>query len=549
MRFKNLERFRTGGTATKPMLSIPLPRTPGGRTYRYSPNETAHPRHFVIGPADEGFEVTPEARARMKLEPRSAQTVCPYSGVIADDQAFGHPDDRDAAVELVSHLAAKDMRAEIDRMMAETARRSGGLIKYKPSRSTSSKPAPHFARHDLMRELVCDHCGRDYAVFAIALFCPDCGAPNPRLHFAREVALVDAQVELADALEEGQQELAYRLLGNAHEDVLTAFESMLKTVYLYGMALRGPEAPPFKPVGNDFQNVDRAQRRFLDLGLDPFDGLQAGPLDVLRLNIQKRHIIGHNLSVVDSKFAQHAEDAKVGETVRLVGEDIRVFAALSQAVVDRLDLWLAGDRPAPSALAAPASAANPIAAPMAPLAEAALDQYQLGATARRLGKWLASQSTEGRTRGPDREAMAEAFAGVTDLDLEDAVAELAAEGFVTTSHDLGARLPHVALTLDLYAVFDPIVRGTSPMDDAGALAVMVLEIGESISVPDLHAQSTWPLRQFNPALGILISQIDERRVSKMMGSEYPTRSFHLMADDRVALKRFAARFGGERQSR
>ncbi|HZZ30475.1 MAG TPA: hypothetical protein VFE10_00660 [Phenylobacterium sp.] len=30
MRFKNLERFRTGGTATKPMLNIPLPRTTGG---------------------------------------------------------------------------------------------------------------------------------------------------------------------------------------------------------------------------------------------------------------------------------------------------------------------------------------------------------------------------------------------------------------------------------------------------------------------------------------------------------------------------------------
>ena len=30
-------------------LSMPLPRTPGGRVYRFSPNEDAHPRHFVIG--------------------------------------------------------------------------------------------------------------------------------------------------------------------------------------------------------------------------------------------------------------------------------------------------------------------------------------------------------------------------------------------------------------------------------------------------------------------------------------------------------------------
>ena len=71
------------------------------------------------------------------------------------------------------------------------------------------------------------------------------------------------------------------------------------------------------------------------------------------LNIQKRHIIGHNLGVVDAKFAQHAQDAKVGETIRLVGEDIRVFAVLGHVVVDRLDTWLAGGKPAPAMLATP----------------------------------------------------------------------------------------------------------------------------------------------------------------------------------------------------
>lgn len=60
-------------------------------------------------------------------------------------------------------------------------------------------------------------------MFAIALFCPDCGAPNLALHFARETELVGQQVDLAES--QDRQELAYRLLGNAHEDVLTAFEA------------------------------------------------------------------------------------------------------------------------------------------------------------------------------------------------------------------------------------------------------------------------------------------------------------------------------------
>jgi len=44
-----------------------------------------------------------------------------------------------------------------------------------------------------------------------ALYCPDCGAPNVRLHFTREAELVRAQVDLADGVD--GDELAYRLLG------------------------------------------------------------------------------------------------------------------------------------------------------------------------------------------------------------------------------------------------------------------------------------------------------------------------------------------------
>ena len=60
---------------------------------------------------------------------------------------------------------------------------------------------------------VCDHCGRDYGVFAIGLFCPDCGAPNLRLHFAREARTAGetkAQGYLSDfrqAVEQDRPEL------------------------------------------------------------------------------------------------------------------------------------------------------------------------------------------------------------------------------------------------------------------------------------------------------------------------------------------------------
>jgi hypothetical protein len=294
----------------------------------------------VLGDVTPDFEITEAARARMKLQPRSKQTVCPYSGIVAGDEDFFHPDDRQTILDTVKQAAIADVRAAFSDMLKGVASHSKNLT-YKPG-SAPSRPRLVFHRSDLLRELVCDHCGRDYGVYAIGLFCPDCGAPNLRLHFERERQLVNAQGELAEAQGEGLEELAYRLLGNAHEDVLTAFEATLKTVYFFGIANRSEGAPALKPVGNDFQNLERAEKRFKDLGFDPFAGLGEAELATLRLNIQKRHIIGHNLGVVDSKFAEHAEEARLGETVQLVGGDVRRFAAICQNVVDSLDEWLCG---------------------------------------------------------------------------------------------------------------------------------------------------------------------------------------------------------------
>src|ERR1043166_10331651 len=92
-------------------LAVPVPQTPKRRFYRYSPNERAHPRHFVIGQVALDFVISETARARMKLEPRSKQTVCPYSGTIAADNDFVHPDDVKAAVKRVEHAAISDPHA------------------------------------------------------------------------------------------------------------------------------------------------------------------------------------------------------------------------------------------------------------------------------------------------------------------------------------------------------------------------------------------------------------------------------------------------------
>lgn len=528
MKLKRLERMRTGGSRTKMQLSIPIPKTPDGRVYRYSPNVNAHPRHFVLGDTVVDFVAVPERAARMKYPPGTPGTVCPYSGIRADDAEFTHPDDRKAAAKIVKHAALQDMQDAVSDMLASVARGSKSIT-YKPA-ARSSKPRPRFGRRDLMRLLVCDCCGRDYGVFAIALFCPDCGAPNLALHFAREAELVGQQVDLAESQSKEHQELAYRLLGNAHEDVLTAFEATLKVAYAYRVENRPLGSPVIKAIGNDFQNIEKVRRRFEEFSFDPFAELEAGELAILSLNIQKRHLIGHNLGVVDAKFAQHAREARLGETVELVAADIRAFATLCRKVVRRID-DMVGDLPLPPPVDQTEEDAMPSKT------ETVGDLTPEGSA---VGKWICKTSVDGLPWHLDEGALIAAFPNLSTDQLGEALADLAEDDYVNLTHTISGRLPRVHVREDLFLTFDPICVESDPASDALQLIPLILD-KDSVDVPALHAESTMPLRRFNPAIAMIIAEIGEGRVSGAWCEHYPTPYFLIVDSDRVAIKRLARR--------
>ncbi|WP_192179984.1 hypothetical protein [Mesorhizobium amorphae] len=531
VRLKRLEKMRMGGTRTKMQLSIPVPRTPDGRVYRYSPNVDAHPRHFVLGETVVGFAADPDRAARTKYTAGTPGTVCPYSGIRADDSQFTHPEDRKAAVKIVKQAALQDMQDAVSEMLAGVARGSKSIT-YKPA-PRQSKPRPRFGRRDLMRLLVCDCCGRDYGVFAIALFCPDCGAPNLALHFSREAELVGQQVDLAEALGKDRQELAYRLLGNAHEDVLTAFEATLKVAYAYRIHNRPLGSMAAKSVVNDFQNIDKGRKRFDEFLFDPFAELDAQELAVLSLNIQKRHLIGHNLGVVDAKFTQHAKEAKLGETVELVAADIRSFAALCRRVIRRIDDMLAD-------MSLPAPAAHDEEDAMPSPTETVGDLSPEGSA---VGKWICTTSVDGLPWNLDENALVAAFPSLSTDELAEALADLAEDDYVSLSHTISERLPRVHVREDLFLTFDPICVGSDPVADALQLIPLVLK-KDSVDVPALHVESAMSLRRFNPAIGLIISEIGEGRVSGTWVEGYPTPYFLIVDSDRVAIKRLARRLKG-----
>lgn len=130
LRFKRLERHRVGGTRDKMELSLPIPKSPSGKVYQYSPNPDATPRLFQIGDAPDDRTIAPENKHRIRREPGPGETVCPYSGHQAPDQEFTHMDDVDAVRKYAFWMAEADVQDWIGDWAKDFNRRQprGGFI-------------------------------------------------------------------------------------------------------------------------------------------------------------------------------------------------------------------------------------------------------------------------------------------------------------------------------------------------------------------------------------------------------------------------------------
>jgi hypothetical protein len=266
--------------------------------------------------------------------------TCPYCGTDAQDDEWLCPEDLEHALGEVGWAAERDTARELQRMAKDFNRKvGGGLFGISMEVEGGSSSRPRAWIEDLLRELACDQCGREYGVYAIGLFCPDCGATNLAVHFSREVELIDRQLDLAQDVED--REMSWRLLGNAHEDVLTALETYLKVVYRFVVDRRyqGEDRARVlkRSEGNAFQNPDRAAKRYQDLGIQLLGKLDDDERELLNDYVHTRHVIGHNLGLVDERFTDETDRGQEGQTVPLVAEDVRRFAEVARHVISGLE--------------------------------------------------------------------------------------------------------------------------------------------------------------------------------------------------------------------
>lgn len=162
----------------------------------------------------------------------------------------------------------------------------------------------------------------------------------------------------------------------------------------------------------------------------------------------------------------------------------------------------------------------------------------LSELAQNVGRHMAERCTDGLPGHFSDELL-----GVFPMESRDslgiALAELEAENLVTLSCVIGGELPRVYTTVHLFVACDAAITGHDPVEDSVLLARMLIDNPELGGwAGDLEAAVAWDRRRFNPAFALVIPNIGEGRVRRVIQNEYPSMGVLVVAEDVVRLRRY-----------
>jgi hypothetical protein len=329
--------FREGGpykirktAAHKYSMQIPIPPDADGRVARKCPEPDCSPGYFKV-------------RLGTGIVECQKIAYCPYCRHGAEPSNFGTKEQLRYAKEVMICEAQEG----IGRMIKDTLgfgpsgrkKIGGGLV----SMELSYKQGPrlHVQRpleEELLRAVVCPHCGLDHAVFGLAIWCPDCGRDIFMTHVKAECEVV--RKILSDVNRRKMHlgaRIAARDIENCLEDTVSIYEAVLKALLIRVLREKGMNEEEIhsildKRIRNGFQNVDRATEIVKrELGVPLFVSVGSDVSERLKRTFEKRHPITHNLGVVDRKYLENELSAEQE------GRDIRVT---SDEILEALDITL-----------------------------------------------------------------------------------------------------------------------------------------------------------------------------------------------------------------
>ncbi len=260
-------------------------------------------------------------------------TYCPYCSQAATSLAFVSKEQRIYVTAFYDAL----MRAVIGKTNTEL----------NIAEITDETPAWHYSEEKQQVHFVCDteHCQNETDILGDGYgYCPRCGRTNGRKIFLERMNEMSLRWEHTRMAISGEAERG-AVWEDMTEKCVKQFEAFAK--HLRAKLLHFPMTSNRRREleGVNFQRpfqADESLTRWFDIGLFEWHGNPTIPkrsvpksaLPFIRRMLQKRHILMHNLGVVDQDYLDKSgdTDVRLNERIRVSTEEIRRFIESIQAM-------------------------------------------------------------------------------------------------------------------------------------------------------------------------------------------------------------------------
>lgn len=263
---------------------------------------------------------------------------CPYCGHVAQHDQFCTTEQieyaKSVAMRQISDAFLRDLKElEFD----HPPRGPFGIgisIKVEPG---SPVPIRYYREKQLETETLCVSCTLRYSVYGVFAYCPDCGEHNSVQILEKNLELIVKMLDLASCSE---GELAGRLIENALEDCVSAFDGFGRELCRIS---KDRSADPNKVDRASFQNLAAAKLLVSEtFGINLSADLTVDEWQSAVRGFQKRHLYAHRMGVVDDDYIKKTRDAQavIGRKVTLRADEVRTLVGIMRRVARSLSAGL-----------------------------------------------------------------------------------------------------------------------------------------------------------------------------------------------------------------
>lgn len=261
---------------------------------------------------------------------------CPYCGHSAPHDQFWTKEQLEYAKSVALRKLSGALQQDLKKLEFDYKPRGtfgiGLSLKFRPG---SLPPIRHYREAKLETEVVCSSCTLRYAVYGVFAFCPDCGLHNSLQILSKNLELA---VKMLDMAVTAEVDLAVRLIENALEDCVSAFDGFGREI----CRVHAKKATdPVKAGKISFQSLEGARQNFGVLfNSDLAAELVSDEWNAAVKGFQKRHILAHKMGVVDEEYIRRTGDKRtaVGRKAAIsadeVRELVRILGKLGQSIAE-----------------------------------------------------------------------------------------------------------------------------------------------------------------------------------------------------------------------